>query len=119
MNRAVFDLRMLEMNTRPVDECGDCVIYWMQRSQRGFDNPALTFAIGLANDLAKPLLVYFGLFDSYPMASARAFLFMIQGLREVAQAMDECGIGFVMRREAPNGWSCTCGKRVSSVRGGR
>lgn len=93
--------RVLELNDGPVDESGDCIIYWMQRSQRALDNPALTLAVDLANDMHRPLLVYFGLYDAYPMASARAFAFMLQGLKETADTVDDQGIGFAVRREAP------------------
>lgn len=95
------DRRMVELNTAEVDASGDCVIYWMQRSQRALDNPALSFAIQLANDLGKPVLVYFGLCDGYPMASVRAFKFMLEGLAETAGMLADRGVGFVMRREAP------------------
>ena len=97
----IFEGRMLELNNRPVDENGSCVIYWMQRSQRATDNLALEYTVRLANDLGKPALVYFGLYDAYPMASARAFQFMLEGLRETARALEDRGIGFVIRREHP------------------
>ncbi len=98
---AMLEKRVVELNTRLADPSGDCVIYWMQRSQRAFDNPALSFAAGLANDLSKPLLAYFGLYDEYTMASVRAFKFMLEGLKETARALEERGIGFAMRRERP------------------
>lgn len=98
----LFEKRLLHLNTRPVDAGGDCVIYWMQRSQRASDNPALNLTVDLANDLAKPVVVYFGLFDRYPMAGARAFRFMLEGLAEVAPALRELGAGFLMRREHPS-----------------
>lgn len=101
MSNDVFEERLVSLNDRQVDDTGECVVYWMQRSQRASDNPALSYATGLANALAKPLVVYFGLFDAYPMASARAFCFMLQGLKEIAQALRERGIGFVLRREPP------------------
>jgi len=36
------------------DPDGACVIYWMQRAQRGVDNPALDLAVEAANVLKKP-----------------------------------------------------------------
>ncbi len=30
---------------------GRCVLYWMQRAQRGLDNPALNYAIAWGNTL--------------------------------------------------------------------
>lgn len=101
MSANLFDKRVLELNTAPVDRGSECVVYWMQRSQRAVDNPALAFATELANGLGKPLVVYFGLFDGYPMASVRAFKFMLEGLKETARMLQDRGIGFVMRREHP------------------
>ena len=97
----VFEGRIVELNDRPVDENGMCVIYWMQRSQRAMDNLALEYAVRLANDFGRPLLVYFGLYDAYPMGSARAFQFMLEGLRETAGTLEDLGVGFVIRREHP------------------
>jgi len=97
----VFEGRVVGLNDRPVDENGSCVVYWMQRSQRATDNLALEYAVRLANDLGKPVLVYFGLYDTYPMASERAFRFMLEGLRETAGTLEDRGIGFVIRREHP------------------
>lgn len=97
----IFDRRIIRLNDRPTDENGRCVIYWMQRSQRAFDNIALKFAVDRANHLHKPLLVYFGLSDRYPMASARAFAFMLEGLKETSAVLSERRIGFAMRREEP------------------
>ncbi len=101
MDESHFQNRLLDLNSRPVDENGDCVIYWMQRSQRAADNLALKFAAQLANDLKKPLLVYFGVFDRYPMASVRAFKFMLEGLREVGEQLADHAAGFLVRREHP------------------
>lgn len=98
----IFDRRVVRLNDRPEDGAGRCVIYWMQRAQRAFDNPALEFAINRANDLGKPVLAYFGLYDRYPMASARAFTFLLQGLAETAEGLAERGIGFIVRRERPD-----------------
>ena len=41
------------------DPAGKCVVYWMQRAQRGMDNHALNLAVEVANELELPLLVYF------------------------------------------------------------
>ncbi|MCE5313640.1 MAG: deoxyribodipyrimidine photo-lyase [Armatimonadota bacterium] len=101
MDKNLYAKRVVELNNLPVDEGGKCVIYWMQRSQRATDNPALNSAVNLANDLGKPLLVYFGLFDVYPMASVRVFKFMLEGLKEASAALIDKGIPFLMRREMP------------------
>ena len=101
MDEQLLGSRVTDLNTRPVDESGGCIIYWMQKSQRAVDNPALEFAVRRANELGKLVLAYLGLYDQYPMASPRAFKFMLEGLKETAEHLDDRGIGFLMRREAP------------------
>ncbi len=97
----IFEGRIVALNNRPVDNNGACVVYWMQRSQRATDNLALEYAVQLANETGVPVLVYFGLYADYPMASARAFHFMLDGLRETAVTLENRGIGFLMRSEHP------------------
>ena len=48
---------------------GQCVVYWMQRAQRGYDNPALNMAIALGNALGQPVLTVFSLTADYPERS--------------------------------------------------
>jgi deoxyribodipyrimidine photo-lyase len=52
---------------------GACVVYWMQRAQRGIDNPALDVAIAAANELQRPVAVFFGLHPKYPNANLRHY----------------------------------------------
>ncbi|HKC70784.1 MAG TPA: deoxyribodipyrimidine photo-lyase, partial [Terriglobales bacterium] len=53
----------------PPDSQGRCVLYWMQRAQRGRDNPALDAAVHAANALAKPVVVFFAPVPFYPHAN--------------------------------------------------
>ncbi len=80
---------------------GDYVLYWMQRSQRAECNHALEYAIQQANEQQVPLLVGFGLMDDYPEANVRHYRFMLEGLREVQQALERRNILFVVQRGAP------------------
>ncbi len=80
---------------------GDYVLYWMQQSQRAVRNDALEYAIDLANELSKPVVAGFGLMDDYPEANLRHYVFMLEGLRETAQALERRGIAFVMRHGPP------------------
>jgi deoxyribodipyrimidine photo-lyase len=93
--------RRQHLNDRAVRR-GRHVLYWMQQSQRASFNPALEYAIGVANRENLPVLVAFGLMDDYPEANLRHYGFMLEGLREVAAALAERRIGFVVRRGAPN-----------------
>lgn len=81
---------------------GRYVLYWMQQSQRVHFNHALEHSAHRANELGLPLLVAFGLTDRYPEANLRHDRFLLEGLREAAGALAARGIGFVLRRGAPD-----------------
>src|SRR6185295_1730126 len=76
---------------------GRAVVYWVQRSQRGIDNPALDLAINVANELARPVIVFFGLHPRYPGANLRHYAFLIEGLAGLARDVENRGAHFVFR----------------------
>ncbi len=76
---------------------GNCVVYWMQRAQRGIDNPALDIAIAAANELQRPVAVFFGLHPKYPNANLRHYAFLVEGLAETKQKIEARGAAFVFR----------------------
>lgn len=76
------------------------VLYWMQTSQRPWDNPALDLAVEHANALGLPVLVCFGL-TAYPEATVRHYTFMLEGIAETAAALADRNIAFAMRYEEP------------------
>jgi len=80
---------------------GDYVLYWMQQSQRAVFNPALEFAIERADELNLPVVVGFGLTAEVPEAPPRAYLFMLEGLREVEENLTARGIPLIVRAESP------------------
>jgi deoxyribodipyrimidine photo-lyase len=88
------------LNQRPVRQ-GDYVIYWMQASHRAVDNCALEHAVYRANRLNLPLLAYFGLTNEFPSSNIRHFSFMLQGLAEVSEDLEQRGIPFILRNEDP------------------
>lgn len=90
------DPRIAVRNGAPIDPDGRCVIYWMRRAQRAFDNPALETAIALANALEKPVVVFFALRAHHPYANLRHFTFMIAGLADTAARLERRHIGFAM-----------------------
>ncbi len=92
--------RIKYLNKEPV-RYRKFVVYWMQASQRTEYNHALEYAIHQANELSKPLVVYFGLTDNYPEANERHYAFMIQGLREVKKSLEERGITMVVWHKSP------------------
>lgn len=77
---------------------GKCVVYWMQRAERGVDNHALDKAVDLGNALGLPVVVYFAAISNFPHANLRHYAFLGEGLRDVAEDCAERGVGFVMRR---------------------
>jgi deoxyribodipyrimidine photo-lyase len=81
---------------------GAYVLYWMQQSHRVACNHALEYAVEEANRRRLGVLVGFGLTDAYPEANARHYAFLLQGLRDVAAALEARGIRLVVRRGAPD-----------------
>jgi len=80
---------------------GEHVLYWMQASQRAEYNHALEFAISQANELKQPLIVYFGLTDTFPEANERHYYFMLEGLQNIRETLHSRGIGMVIERISP------------------
>jgi deoxyribodipyrimidine photo-lyase len=79
-------------------EDGKCVVYWMQRAQRGRDNHALDKAIAVGDSLGLPVVAYFAGISNFPHANLRHYAFLNQGLPDIEQHCAERGVGFVMRR---------------------
>jgi deoxyribodipyrimidine photo-lyase len=59
LTKLAQDARVTVRRKGAPDPEGTCVVYWMQRAQRGVDNPALDAAVGAANELGKPAVVFF------------------------------------------------------------
>ncbi|ABF43497.1 Deoxyribodipyrimidine photo-lyase type II [Candidatus Koribacter versatilis Ellin345] len=73
-------------------------MYWMQRAQRAFDNPALDVAVQAANALKLPCVIFFAPVPFYPHANLRHYAFLQQGIPDIAEMAEERDIGFVLRR---------------------
>ncbi|HMF65552.1 MAG TPA: deoxyribodipyrimidine photo-lyase [Edaphobacter sp.] len=80
------------------DPKGQCVVYWMQRAQRGIDNHAVDLAVKIANLLGLPLVVYFAGISNFPHANLRHYVFLNQGLPDIEEDLALRGITFIMRR---------------------
>ena len=76
---------------------GSCVVYWMQRAQRGADNAALDVAISAANALRQPVVVFFAPVPFPSPANLRHYAFLAQGVPDIAEALQHRGVGFVLR----------------------
>jgi deoxyribodipyrimidine photo-lyase len=77
------------------------ILYWMQSAQRVQENPALSYAIEIANSLHKPLIVCFGLTGDFLNATKRHYRFLLEGLSDVETRLKEMGIRFVLSPEGP------------------
>ena len=84
------------------DPEGRCVVYWMQRAQRGLDNPALNHAIDLGNALKLPVLAVFGLTADYPEAERRHYRFLVEGLPDARKDLEARGVPLVVQIGNPN-----------------
>jgi len=92
---------------------GDYVLYWMQASQRSEYNHALEYAILKANELRQPLLVFFGITDTFPEANERHYTFMLEGLREVKWSLEKRGIRMVILHKSPEVGAIQLAKKAS------
>jgi deoxyribodipyrimidine photo-lyase len=91
------DPRVSVRRTGPPDPDGNCVVYWMQRAQRGIDNPALNVAVKAANALGKPVVVFFAP-RPFGAANLRHYAFLAQGIPDIADALAKRDIGLILRR---------------------
>ena len=98
LTKISLDARVTVRRAGPPDPAGDCVVYWMQRSQRGIDNPALDAAVEAANVLRKPVVVFLAPMPFYPNANLRHYRFLAEGIPDISAALAKRNIGFVLRR---------------------
>ncbi|MGL6121357.1 MAG: deoxyribodipyrimidine photo-lyase, partial [Fusobacteriaceae bacterium] len=97
----MFDKRVKHLNELDVNNKGEYVLYWMQQSCRVSYNHALNYAVQRANELDLPLLVCFGITDSYPEANERHYSFLLEGLLEVKEVLKKMEINFVLKKGMP------------------
>lgn len=89
------DARVRRLDGRAVRtraQGAEFVLYWPQMYRRSGDNAALAYAIGRANELGLPCLVYEALRPDYPHASDRFHTFVLEGARDMAAGLAERGI---------------------------
>lgn len=94
---------------------GRYILYWMQRAQRARFNHALEHAVDMANAAELPLLVGFGLFETYPEANERHFAFMLDGLKQTRDALVERGIRLAVKRGPPDEVALDLGRDASAI----
>ena len=106
--------RIKVLNSKMVRK-GQYVLYWMQASQRAECNHALEYAILQANELRVPVLVYFGITDRFPEANERHYVFMLEGLKEVKNTLEQRGIRMVVLHQSPEIGAVRLSKQASLV----
>ncbi|MFP4001185.1 MAG: deoxyribodipyrimidine photo-lyase [Thermoplasmata archaeon] len=94
---------------------GDFVLYWMQRAQRSEYNHALEYAVEKANELDKPLLVFFGITDEFEDANLRHYRFMLEGLKKTREELKDRDIKLVIKHEHPRKGVMKLAKEASFV----
>ncbi len=72
------------------------IVYWMTREQRVKDNYSLLFAEEISIKHNCTLKVIFTLTDKFLEAQEKQFLFMLEGLKEVCESLNEHGIEFIL-----------------------
>lgn len=92
--------RIKELNSKGVNIKGSYVLYWMQASQRVEYNHALCYAAEEAQKYGKPLVVFFGI-APFPEANERHYRFMLEGLKECSEKLEQMGIQFVTSLISP------------------
>src|SRR5258705_12932036 len=91
------DPRVSVRRTGPPDPDGNCVVYWMQRAQRGIDNPALNVAVKAANALGKPIVAFLAP-RPFGAANLRHYAFLAQGIPDISDALTKRNIGLILCR---------------------
>lgn len=90
--------RIFPLNDKQVDKYKKYVIYCMEASQRVDYNHALAYAIDVANNLNKPVIVVFNLTDKYKHSNQRYYKFMLEGIIKLKDKFKDLGIKFVINR---------------------
>ena len=87
--------RVRRLNDVPLRPSGRYVLCWLQQALRASDNPVIDAAIRLGNELGLPALVYHGLREDYPFASARLHRFILGASRDLAVGCEQRGLACI------------------------
>jgi deoxyribodipyrimidine photo-lyase len=97
LKKLTEDPRITVRRNGPPDANGKCVVYWMQRAQRGVDNHAVDLAVKLGNLLGLPVVAYFAGIANFPRANLRHYAFLNRGLVDVEADLAARNIAFILR----------------------
>ncbi|MBN2734036.1 MAG: deoxyribodipyrimidine photo-lyase [Methanomicrobiaceae archaeon] len=114
MTGVIDDSRIRQLNTRGVQN-GEYILYWMQSSVRTKYNFALDYAKQKAIDSDQPLVVYFGINTQYPESNQRHLKFMLQGLKETIDELNNENITTFLKITSPDTGAVETGKNASII----
>jgi deoxyribodipyrimidine photo-lyase len=89
-----MDARIHPLNEQPRRGNGQYVLYWAQMNRRVDSNHALEYAVGEANRLRLPVLMYEAVTCTYPYANDRFHTFLLEGVEETARRAARRGLGY-------------------------
>lgn len=78
------------------------VAYWMSRDQRIYDNWALLFSQQIASERDEGVVVVFTLQKNFLQATARQYLFMLKGLKQLELELTKFNIPFYLLTGLPD-----------------
>lgn len=84
--------RVTALNNLPINNSGRYVLYWMDASLRQRHNSALEYAIALANEHRKGVVVLYCLSIDGRINSYRRAKFVLEALRDLKNALNNRGI---------------------------
>ena len=91
---SINSLRKFERVSGDPNPDGRYVLYWMQINRRLHYNYALEYAVGWANKLEKPLLIFDSVRCDYPWASERTHHFLMEGMAEHQKVLGKRGVTY-------------------------
>lgn len=93
--------RVTTLVTREANPDARFVLAWVQQTLRADNNPLIEAALAHANRRGLPLLIYHGLRQDYPHASARLHRFILGLSAEMSRALNQRGIRCIHYVERP------------------
>jgi deoxyribodipyrimidine photo-lyase len=84
--------RMTVLNARDIRRTGKYVLVWLQQTLRLHDNPCILAAADLSRAIDRPVLIYHGLHEAYPYASARIHRFIVGASAQLATDCKQHGV---------------------------
>ncbi len=98
----MFETRVKKVNQKKTNQSGRVVVYIMSRDQRAKYNHALLVATEQAQELQLPIVVVFQLYPKVTNRYRQHYQFMLEGLKETVQFLDEKGIPFLVLSQDQN-----------------